>query len=551
MSDGMSGLDALSPHGSRPMETNHHANEWRLELLGTPRLLHAGRVVPVALRRAWLLLAYLAVAEQPQPREHLAELLWPEAPPGVGRTRLRRLLHRLRNVPLVSARESLALDPRVETDIDRFTAAIRAAGAQVEPEVARATLEHVGALYRGDFLHATELSDCEDGEDWRRAQASRFRGMQVLALRRLAALQRDAGDIEAALASARALLALDRSEETSHALLIELYLAAGSPGAARAQLADCEQALRQELGVAPSESTRSLVAAHRDASAPPPVSRFTVSGDAHVAYQVLGDGPTDILLIPGFVSHIEQFWLEPALAEFLAGLASMGRLIHFDRRGIGLSDRGGGPPTPESTAQDIRAVLDACGSRRAVLFGVSEGGPSAVRFVAAEPARAAGLILFGSMARGCRAPDYPWALDEGQLQRWTDRLVESWGGPTSLESFAPSVAADPQVRDWWARTLRLGSSPAAVRAVIEALGQTDVRDCLPQIRVPTLIMHRERDPAVSVGAGRHLSKGIEDARWLPLAGEDHWPWFGDSAAVLNAIADHLEAVRGNGRQHPA
>ena len=213
----------------------------------------------------------------------------------------------------------------------------------------------------------------------------------------------------------------------------------------------------------------------------------------------------DVLLLTGFVSHVERLWEEPRCRAFLSALARTGRLILLDRRGVGLSDRVGFTPSVDATAQDIGTVLDAVGSRRVVLLGGSEGGPACIKFAADHPDRVAGLILFGSLAKGSAAPDYPHALQVGQYDLWLKQLVAGWGGPAGIETFAPSLCDDPQARAWWAGLLRAASSPGAIKGVLEALRDMDVRHLLGRISVPTLVLHRRGDRAVRVGAGRYLA----------------------------------------------
>jgi pimeloyl-ACP methyl ester carboxylesterase len=222
----------------------------------------------------------------------------------------------------------------------------------------------------------------------------------------------------------------------------------------------------------------------------------------------------------------------------------MGRLILFDRRGIGLSDRVGFTPSVEATAEDIGSVLDAAGSRRVVLLGASEGGPACIKFAADRPDRVAGLILFASLAKGSATPDYPHALEASQYDVWLKQLIAIWGGPAGIETFAPSLAGDPQARAWWAGLLRAASSPGALKGLLEALRDTDVRQLLGRISVPTLILHRRGDRAVRIGAGRHLASAIAQARFVELDGADHWMFAGDQQPVLANIKQFIGGLAG-------
>jgi pimeloyl-ACP methyl ester carboxylesterase len=193
----------------------------------------------------------------------------------------------------------------------------------------------------------------------------------------------------------------------------------------------------------------------------------------------------------------------------------------------------------EATAQDIGTVLDAVKSRRVILFGWSEGGPACIKFTADHPGRVAGLVLFGSLAKGSAAPDYPHALEAGQYDMWLQQLVSSWGGPAGIETFAPSLANDAQARAWWAGLLRAASSPGAIKGVLAALRDTDVRHLLKKIAAPTLVLHRRGDRAVRIGAGKHLASHIAQARFVELDGADHWAFAGDQQPVLASIRDFV------------
>ena len=194
----------------------------------------------------------------------------------------------------------------------------------------------------------------------------------------------------------------------------------------------------------------------------PPETRFTQSGDVTVAYQVTGKGPPDLVLVPGFVSHLEQNWLNPFTAEFLQRLASFSRLLMFDKRGTGLSERSVGALSLEERMDDVRAVMDAVGSRRAVLMGVSEGGPMGILFAATYPSRVSALIVYGGFARGSWAPDFPWGGGSEDLNHLHDRYRREWGGPVDVEMWAPTMAENDKFRRWFAAYLRLASSPGEV-----------------------------------------------------------------------------------------
>jgi len=275
---------------------------------------------------------------------------------------------------------------------------------------------------------------------------------------------------------------------------------------------------------------------------PGPV-QYARSGDVNIAYQLCGTGPVDLVFVMGWVSHLEYFWKEPSFARFLGRLASFSRLILFDKRGTGLSDPVTRLPTLEQRMDDVRAVLDAVGSRRAVLLGVSEGGPMCGMFAATHPAQTEALVMIGTYARRLRAPDYPWAPTREQRERFLREIIENWGGPVGINERAPSVAADPAFREWWASFLRMGASPAAAVALTRMNADIDVRHILPTIRVPTLVLHRTGDRCLLVEEGRYVANLIPDSHFVELPGDDHLPFVGDQDALLDEIERFLGRAR--------
>jgi pimeloyl-ACP methyl ester carboxylesterase len=276
-----------------------------------------------------------------------------------------------------------------------------------------------------------------------------------------------------------------------------------------------------------------------------PATQYAKSGAYSIAYQVVGNAPLDLVYVPGFISHVEFAWDDPDYARFLERLASFSRLILFDKRGTGLSDRV--PvnllPTLEERMDDVRAVMDAVGSDRAALLGVSEGGPMSMLFATTYPERVQALVLYGTYAKRVRADDYPWAPTLEEHRRRLDAVEQNWGGPVEVEQWAPSVAGEDRFKRWWGQFLRLGASPSAARAVLEMTLAIDVRDILPAIRVPTLILHRSGDRRMDVGGSRYLATKIPNAKYVELEGIDHLPWVGDSDAIADEMSEFLTGTR--------
>lgn len=274
-----------------------------------------------------------------------------------------------------------------------------------------------------------------------------------------------------------------------------------------------------------------------------PEIRYAKSGDVSIAYQVFGAGPLDLVLIPGWVSNIEIFWEEPAVVRFLTRLASFSRVILFDKRGTGLSDRVAEMPNIETRMDDVRAVLDAVESERAALFGYSEGGVLCALFAATHPARTSALIMHGSYARLTWRPDYPWGPTDEERAAFIDEAVRSWGGPIGIDERAPSMAHDERFRHWWARFLRLSVSPAAFSTLARVNAQIDIRHVLPAIRVPTLVLHSVNERTLPVGGSRYLAQHIPNARLVELPGSDHVPFLSDAEAVADEVEEFLTGVR--------
>jgi pimeloyl-ACP methyl ester carboxylesterase/class 3 adenylate cyclase len=276
-----------------------------------------------------------------------------------------------------------------------------------------------------------------------------------------------------------------------------------------------------------------------------PRTRYASSGDATIAYQVTGDGPLDVLFLPGWISQVEQLWEAPAMTRFMERLAVFSRLILFDRRGTGLSDHVTDGQTLEQDVRDALAVLDAAGSERAALLAYGLGGLVGAQLSADHPDRVGALILYSAMARTTWAPDYDWALTREGRAELIENNLGSWGELESpvLATLAPSVAGDPAMTAWFARMQRLAASPKEARAIFEAMDGQDVRATLPRIGVPTLVMHRTDDLATDVRHSRYMAERIRGARYVELDGSDSFPFVGDIDPILEEIEEFLTGGR--------
>jgi TolB-like protein/serine/threonine protein kinase/Tfp pilus assembly protein PilF/class 3 adenylate cyclase/alpha-beta hydrolase superfamily lysophospholipase len=276
-----------------------------------------------------------------------------------------------------------------------------------------------------------------------------------------------------------------------------------------------------------------------------PETRYAKSGEVNIAYQVVGSGPVDLVYVMGWVTNLDYFWEEPSYARFLNRLASFSRLILFDKRGTGLSDRvhESELPTLEQRMDDVRAVMDAVGSERASLLGVSEGGPMAALFAATYPERTSALVMYGSYAKRIWDPTYPWAPTPGERQKFFDLIRQGWGGEVDAAIMAPSRARDEQFKEWWATYLGRSASPGAALAFAKMNTQIDITNILPTIRVPTLIVHRAGDLDANVGGARHMARQIPGAKYVELPGDDHLPFVGNQEAILDEIEKFLDGIR--------
>jgi pimeloyl-ACP methyl ester carboxylesterase len=276
-----------------------------------------------------------------------------------------------------------------------------------------------------------------------------------------------------------------------------------------------------------------------------PTTRYAKSGSLNIAYQVVGDGPLDLIYVPGFVSNVEMMWTQPSYVRLLGRLASFSRLLLFDKRGTGLSDRVSNDrlPTLEQRMDDVRAVMDAAGSERAALFGHSEGGSMSILFAATYPQRSIALALYGSFAKRLRSDDYPWAPTLVERRSLADEIERGWGD-VDLTYYVPSRAGDEPLRQWLSAYFRGSASPAAAAALLRMNSHNDVRAVLSAVHVPTLVMHASGDRDVKVEEGRYVAAHIEGARFLEIAGGDHL-WFLSSKAdeIVDAIEELVTGVR--------
>jgi len=528
----------------------------RLHLFGASRLSANGVDTGLALKRGFALLAYLAHARRPIPRGHLASLLWSDVDESVGRARLRRLVYRVESAAgkdlIVAVGDNVDLEPgRLTVDSLEFAELAQDLVAS-EPSAPSTSTDSVDAWVAVASRPLLQDLDSlpEAFEEWRRERQVDYDQLLARLLRHVAQVQVGTGDAVAALGTVEKLLRLDPHDEASYVLLMQVHAAAGSVSGIEGAYTRCADALRAEFGIPPGPTTDKAYLALLESaktdfgrSAPheeAPSLRFAVSARSTVAYATLGRGPRVLVVMPSFRSHIEVAWEEPKLRRAFRTLAGRFKVVMFDRPGSGLSERLGMSGTSESAAADVLAILDHAGIEKACLFATSDSGPTAVRIAAEHPDRVDRLLLYGTMAKGSHAEDYPWAPTREVWEAWLDKMVTGWGGPSGIEDWAPSVAGDPHVRAWWARMVRQSVSPASLRLVVEGLRDTDVRPLLARVKAPTLVIHRRGDRACWYAGGEFLAQHIPRARLVPLDGEDHWWWQGDVDEILRLVLAFAE-----------
>jgi len=263
-----------------------------------------------------------------------------------------------------------------------------------------------------------------------------------------------------------------------------------------------------------------------------PRTQYAKSGDVHIAYQVFGEGAVDLVFVPGFVSHIENYWDEPSFARWLRRLGNFSRVIMFDKRGTGLSDQVSELPGMDQRMDDVRAVMDAVGIERAAIFGISEGGSLATLFAASHPERSQALIIYGGFAQFSS-----WIPTQEAMESLFQYIDKSWGSGEGWLKFAPTKEGDLAFQQWWGKFERLGASPGAVKTLMRMNSQIDITEILPSVNVPTLVIHRKDDLLVRVEAGRLLAERIPGAKYVELSGADHLPFVGENS---DRILDEME-----------
>jgi DNA-binding SARP family transcriptional activator/pimeloyl-ACP methyl ester carboxylesterase len=490
-----------------------------IRVLGGFEVSVDGRRVPAQAwqqRRATELVKLLALAPRHRlRREQVIDALWPDLAPDAGAANLRKAAHYARAalgskdaVVLRQGQVSLWPDAELAVDAERFETEGKLA---LKAGVAEACAAVAGS-YRGELLPDQRY------QDWAGERCRAVRTLYLQLLRRAGLWEQVVGE--------------EPTDEPAHRALMHMYADAGNRSAAVEQYHRLAAAL-DGLGLQPTEQTQSLYRELLHAWPGASAIAYVETGGVNVAYQVVQGGPADLLMIPGWISHLALDWEEPYWVRWCERMTAFARLVRFDKRGTGLSDRPAGVQPLEERMEDAHAVLNAAGLERAHVLGWSEGGPLALLLAATHPERVLSLVLFGTQACFRREPDYPWGFTEEERDAFSAELVQVWGGLAFASGFAPS--GDDRFAGRWAAYQRAGASPSTAAELNHMNLSIDVRSLLPEIRVPTLVLSRRGDPIGPPEPGRYIAERIEGARFVELDGDDHILWLGDSEALCAEI----------------
>jgi DNA-binding SARP family transcriptional activator/pimeloyl-ACP methyl ester carboxylesterase len=513
----------------------------------------------IASRRARSLLGWLAVHPGLHPRGRVAGVFWPDVLEESARSSLRTTLATLRRElgksaahVVTASRESVGIEPRADVRIDLQA---------FEQLVSRGELEQAAALCRGDLL-----ADLDD--DWVNEPREHHRHRLLGVLAELAEDAERAGDLDAALDRTREQVTLDPLSEEAQRELVRRLAAAGDRAGALAAYQVYSLRLQRELGIAPSAECRELVERVRSGetgqdqpvngagaavsrtelaaseaspapATPVPEVRYARNGSVYLAYQSFGEGDLEFVFVPGLVSNLESAWDYPPYRQFMDRLASSARVTVYDKRGMGLSDPLDKAAGFDQHLDDLAVVMEAAEVTHPVVMGCCDGAAVAALFAGHHPGAVDSLVLYGAFPKLVRGPDYPEGVTQAGLEVALEGISQGWGAGASAAIFAADYFEDEEFCRWWGRYERAAASPGLVISALRLDGELDIRDVLSAIHVPTLLIHRTRDPAAPVKAARLMAERIPDARLVEFPGTLHWPWMGDTDLVIDEIEEFL------------
>ncbi|MDI9245365.1 alpha/beta hydrolase [Marinobacter sp. CHS3-4] len=522
-----------------------------IQLLGSPEI-GFGQNDALHLRKKSIeLLAFLVTNPRSHPRDRLAMLLWPDAVDSrkLLRNAIYELRQRLGRNALVAHADVIKIDDSIASACDiGHLKSLSASSAKHAPIL---SFEEIERLCSGDFLEGFQFADCDGMADWCYAMRESVMRWRCKLLEQQTDIHRSLGKIDVTLQLLRLWYSLDEYNECVVRQIIEALIEKNQLYEAERLYEAFKRRLHEQLGIAPSNDLARLIlklgqaprASNKDNfAAAVPETHYLQSNGVFLAYQTLGTESRTLIVINGFMSHLEQIWENPELARFYRQLANQFRLVLFDKRGCGMSDRVASAPSPDDIALDVHAIMSKLHLKQAVILGFSEGGAAAITFAARFPKLVERLILYGSSAKWMRTPDYKPALTPQQFDVWQEQLVSQWGSGKSIEEFAPSQRSSIQSINWWAKTMRLSSSPGEISKIMLSIREIDVRAQLEKVKHPTLILHKIDDRIVRFDAAKDLAKRLPNAVLKPLDGIDHWFWTECADEILDLINDQCRGA---------
>ncbi|MDO3721915.1 alpha/beta fold hydrolase [Marinobacter sp. chi1] len=529
---------------------------WQLNVLGAPSLQQGSEVVRLKRKKSLALLCYLTLSNRMCSRDTLACLFWPDQDDQNSRMNLRSVVSDLNRVLghnwAQLNGDSLGIHEQFPLITD-LSAMEMALAEPVLPDLDKKTLDH----WQAQFMEGFYLAGCDTFDEWlyiqRESTSRTFHALLERMIRRAESHQQS----EHLQRLCERMFAVDPLYEHAYAALIRQAWLEDKAEHALSLYQRLADVLDEELGIQPGKELRSLAQSIRNGEPAPARQTFEVSEhdvqmsdvayarnqSVHIAYKSISSGKPALVVVWGFVSHLDQLTDLPSLESLFLALSEDFTVILFDKRGMGLSDRVAEPASLEDMADDIIHVLDHAGVATATLFGFSEGGPTAITCAHRHPDRISRLILYGTSPKWVKSEDYPYAIPDEAYDRWIEFLENNWGKANNLEHFAPTVGADEQMVRWWSKCIRMSASPGSVRSVLEADRHIDVRDLLPEIKQPTLIIQKNKDRMMRIENGRYLARHLEQAIYMEIEGRDHWFWADNRQAVI-------EAVKEFGRRYP-
>jgi len=509
-----------------------------LSFLGRLDLLVNGQSKKNGLKKGWALLAYLCCSEGWVSREKISLILWPDCDPAQARERLRKLLTKLNK----SIGESVFLVTKETIQISQ-DAGIKIDLVELEDAINKRDYLRAADLYNGDFCNQLTLGDQSEFDEWCFFKKEELRNTVLNFL--LNGLREFRGQRKGqeAWSILNKILKIDPISELACQHYLRLKVEEGAIAEAQSYLEKFDLTLRESIGIGVSEETKKIVSTAVKLHVQNRIQFAVDDFGAHIAYTTFGElnsSGVDLVVIPGFITHLEKQIANTESRQWINALTRYGRVIMFDRVGMGLSDRTGDAPTTERTVANLEAVLRCTSSRKILLIGASEAGPACIQFSIKNPKTIARLVLWGTLAKGTKSEDYPYALTRDQFSQWTDKLIRNWGSPADLEVFAPSLVNDPSTKAWWSDMLRSACSPGTLKLVLQALAEVDVRHLLKFVKVPTTVIHRSHDRAVPVQAGRFIAQNISDSEFIETEGSDHWFWVGNQAVLTTTVQRYVQ-----------